>query len=351
MRQDDLYDIFVNIDEKYIDEARNKQHKSTGFSSKSVKQKNGTGRIKLLVLAVSTVLLIVSIFAVFSIVDHNVYADSGKEFKNFILTAIEPREIEYIELSPEEEAEIQRKLNSMDHRFAVPDGFMSIDGLSRVYYSEINGYENKKEWLALSVEERNAISQVPEELLKTMPTNALIITCLNYNFLGDIGLVDSSANVLDTMKEQYNGLEELCKRSDAGTELVRFLSCFDAKKFSENDRIPSIRFSYLMMILCDKNILGSLNSAQAKEWISQLNRLGGEINKEELISLSEISVFLPIMRCLYFNDPSARKVINSDSALKNFVVNLERFSGVSRFSDISTGKLWKIIKEDYYDAE
>ena len=348
MKQDDLYDVFVNIDEKYIDEADNKLNKATGDSSKSSGRKNGIGRRKLLVIAVMAILLIFSVFTVFSVVEHNIYAASGKEFKNFILAAIEPRETENSELTPEEEAEIQRRLNSMDHRFAVPDGFISIDDLSRVYCSEINGYENKKEWQALSVEERNAISQVPEDMLKTMPTDALIITCMNYNFLGDIGLVDSSANILDAMKEQYNGLRELCKRSDAGTELLRLLSCFDARAFSENDRIPSIRFSYLMMILCDKNILNSLTSVQAKEWISQLNRLGGEIDKEELASLSEISVFLPIMRCLYFNDPGARKVINSDRALKKFVTNSEHFSGVSRFSDVSTGKLWEIIKKNYY---
>ncbi len=358
MKQEDLYDILINIDEKYIEEAENnhlinlaeKSHNTSLTILNSSKEKTGCFRYRMVYITIAVVVVFAAVFAIFSTAGRSIYANSGKEFKNFILAAIEPRETDYYELSPEEAAEIQRRLNNMDYRFAVPKGYGSIETLSYVYLSEINGYENKNEWLALSVEERNAISQIPEDMLKTMPTDALIITCMNYNFLGDIGLIESKTDILDTMKQQYNGLVELSQRPDAGTELLRLLKAFEAKSFSENDRIPSIRFSFLMMILGDKKILDSLTCEQAREWISQLNRLGGEIDKEEISSLSEVSVFLPILRCLYYNDTGARKAIRSDRSLKEFVVNSGSFSGVNHFTDVATGKLWKIIKENYYDV-
>ena len=46
MRQDDLYDVFVNIDEKYIDEAGTALR-----NNKSIQGKNKSGTIRISILS------------------------------------------------------------------------------------------------------------------------------------------------------------------------------------------------------------------------------------------------------------------------------------------------------------
>ena len=62
--------------------------------------------------------------------------------------------------------------------------------------------------------------QIPEDVLKTMSTDALIETVLNYPLLDDIYAYDTFQEGFDAVSEHFNGLLELLNRGDAGSELL-----------------------------------------------------------------------------------------------------------------------------------
>jgi hypothetical protein len=74
------------------------------------------------------------------------------------------------------------------------------------------------EWKALKTHEQKLdISQIPEETLHNMTTEALLDTVLNYPLLIDIMAYNSTEKGIVAVSEQFNGLEELLNRDDFST--------------------------------------------------------------------------------------------------------------------------------------
>lgn len=77
--------------------------------------------------------------------------------------------------------------------------------------------------------------QIPSEIIKKIPTADLVQLCLNYPLLGDmlfsnIGYQDG----FNVISSNFNGFQELFKRKDAGTELLRYYEVFDLNSFEIN---------------------------------------------------------------------------------------------------------------------
>lgn len=71
------------------------------------------------------------------------------------------------------------------------------------------------EWEQLkSLEEKLVCTQIPNEILNNMTTRALLETWLDYPLSVNIFAYDNVEIGLQKVSEQFNGLEELCKRDD-----------------------------------------------------------------------------------------------------------------------------------------
>lgn len=71
------------------------------------------------------------------------------------------------------------------------------------------------EWAELNTHrQKRIVSQVPEDILHAMTTEALLETVLNYPLLADIYAYNSTEMGIETVSEQFNGLKELLNRSD-----------------------------------------------------------------------------------------------------------------------------------------
>jgi hypothetical protein len=78
------------------------------------------------------------------------------------------------------------------------------------------------EWSALTTHSGMlAALQIPETTLKKMTTKDLVETCLNYPLLFEMWAYDSFQNGLDQIIKNFNGLQELITRTDAGIELLK----------------------------------------------------------------------------------------------------------------------------------
>jgi hypothetical protein len=73
---------------------------------------------------------------------------------------------------------------------------------------------------SMSYAEKVALLQVPQNKLLTMSTAHLVETCLNYPLFSSIWLYNSTQEGLEWIIKDFNGLQELIQRKDAGVELL-----------------------------------------------------------------------------------------------------------------------------------
>lgn len=118
-------------------------------------------------------------------------------------------------------------------------------------YAEENGYErwidehgayafpivpNSEEWDALgTADEMREATQIPEELLKGMSTEELIVMIENYPLLCDLYAYASLQEGYEIVKEQFNGIPELLSRPDAYSELIAAYRDFTIPKVQKLD--------------------------------------------------------------------------------------------------------------------
>ena len=263
-------------------------------------------------------LLLVAVCWSFFLVQQRSYAQVGKEVKEKIKSFVNPESV-----TQEELEKYQKELNAMDFKFAIPSEFQekanstTLD-LSKVYISPINQYENRSEWLSYSVQERVALSQVPSELLGELSTDELIVTCLNYNLLGDIGLYNSLQQGFDILKKQYNGCQDLLKRKDAGSRL-----------------------------LAEESVLRSLKDREVKDLINECYAKGKELLESKSGGFRYTNEVYVGLRCLCLHDSSIKRAIERDDSLKKFVTEGAQFISIDEIDDTTVGELSVLIQERY----
>ena len=286
-------------------------------------------------MAICFLLLVVVCWSFF-LIQQRSYAQVGKEVKEKIKSFINPESV-----TEEELEEYQKKLNALDFKFAIPSEFQenanntTLD-LSKVYISPINQYENRSEWLSYSVQERVTLSQVPSELLGELSTDELIVTCLNYNLLGDIGLYNSLQQGFNILKNQYNGFQELLKRKDAGSRLLALYKAIDFNELYEKDRFSSIR---------------SLNDLEVKDLINECYTKGKELLESKSGGFRYTAEVYVGLRCLYLHDSSIKRAIERDGSLKKFVTEGAQFISIDEIEDTTVGELSVLIQEHYLREE
>lgn len=119
--------------------------------------------------------------------------------------------------------------------FVIIIGIFNFYSKEKDSYSITEAYEypvlpGSDEWNELlSLEERVAVCQIPENILYEMSTDALVesvVSCPIISFMFAHNTVEFGFN---QVKGYYNGLNELCERKDANAELRYYLEEMDSK--------------------------------------------------------------------------------------------------------------------------
>lgn len=122
-----------------------------------------------------------------------------------------------------------------------------------------------KEWYELKTEEeRFAILQIPDDLLKSMSTENLIITCMNFPLFGDYTAYNNPQQGMEYIIDNFNGLQELLNRKDAPSGLLALYYETDTvEMFMANPKISKkywfIRQSYFELILAQDLIVDQMS--------------------------------------------------------------------------------------------
>ena len=229
--------------------------------------------IIVLVMILSSLLL--SFIVGNTVISQPAYAQIGADVKEKFVDAISSSRS--VPLSEKEAEEYQKRLNAMDFRFAIPETYKQDikEGTINVYISPVNQYETPQEWFTVSVKERVRLSQIPNELLKKMSTDELIIACLNYNLICDLYVCDryfpdKAIDVLDiasvraknkkqTQLEEKNiidVIEDLFKvKIEKGNKAQALKKSLSQILIGQNEAINTIieQISYIEMGINDEN--------------------------------------------------------------------------------------------------
>lgn len=129
-----------------------------------------------------------------------------------------------------------------------------------------------------------AAMQIPVDILKRMPTSDLVKTCLDYPLFPDIVFYDSPQKGMDALIAQFNGLEELMKRKNAGAELLRVYCTTDPQGFDvslSSDRLGAftMRINYLELLLAQEPVLKTLDREQRDALVGEsVRKLESKLN-------------------------------------------------------------------------
>lgn len=108
-------------------------------------------------------------------------------------------------------------------------------------------------------QEKNA--QISEESLKEMTTEELFEICLNYpNYMEYLyGSGDSPYEGFLELVKEYNGLQALTEREDAGAVVLSYYENIDIKDWKKEEKSYATKMRYLEYILGQKEVLQRLS--------------------------------------------------------------------------------------------
>lgn len=131
------------------------------------------------------------------------------------------------------------------------------------------------EWRALgSHDDMVEACQIPEKLLREMSTEGLIETVLNYPLFMDMLAYNDLQVGFDAVAFQFNGLNELLNRADAGSKLLMRYKTIAPEALGENWTSEqkgeyAFRLAYVEILLAQKNILSNLSKNELTNLLSE----------------------------------------------------------------------------------
>ena len=184
-----------------------------------------------------------------------------------------------------------------------------------------------KAWSNLKTEkERLMALQIPDSILSQMTTQALVISCINYPGSVYLTAYDNLQASFVILANQFNGLNELAKRSDAGECLINIYKISGEKGFSDNNlkldgRYWTIKFSWIELLMAQNNLISSLSNVEKRNLLKltvekyKMKQVSHDYSINSLIS----TVFL-MARVLHLSSNDEFELEYSQKAeLKNFI--------------------------------
>jgi hypothetical protein len=175
---------------------------------------------------------------------------------------------------------------------------LSVQAQNYVYDFPIN--PNTKEWANLKTEtERFNAMQIPSELLKSMSTENLIITCINYPAFGHYTAFDNTQDGISRTIKNFNGLQELLFRQDAPSKM---LSVYSELSISKNDMKDistdfwGMRICYFELLLANDEIIDKLKDEERIALIKEVQKkISERVENEEYNSVFSLQSCLLII--------------------------------------------------------
>jgi hypothetical protein len=123
--------------------------------------------------------------------------------------------------------------------------------------------------------------QIPKSTLQKMSTTGLVETVLNYPLLFNYRAYNDPQQGFDVLVANFNGLQELFSRKDAGTELLARYRIIDPLAFKDDlTDVEKVSYGWnisnIEMLLSQEPILTNLTKIQCQELVKEAMTKYGE---------------------------------------------------------------------------
>lgn len=201
--------------------------------------------------------------------------------------------------------------------FTAPEGFLPVkDG--NVYKSVINPYDTPEEWdLLEDAIEMREVSQLPETA-RNATTAELVLYCMNYNLFDDMFVYESMLEGFDVVKQDYDGLQLLAAREDAGTVLVNLYKAYKLNDQSQLDRYACLRLDYLETMLAQPEILAKLTDEQCRELAAECYNKATQIMNARNDEYGITQALYLGLKSLMRADPEFARIVNGSDGARTF---------------------------------
>ncbi|MFA5248594.1 MAG: hypothetical protein WC415_05255 [Patescibacteria group bacterium] len=148
-------------------------------------------------------------------------------------------------------------------------------------------------------------TQIPDKMLKSMSTRALVKTCLDYPNSGSIGAHNSLQQGLEAIVSGFNGLQELLKRDDAGIELLAQYRLVNEeikisiKNIDSGDSLNWYYFKHTLieMLLAQESIRSNMSEGDEKALIKEcLNNFNLKKGRQDIYNITSSESMILIMK-------------------------------------------------------
>jgi len=181
---------------------------------------------------------------------------------------------------------MKRKIKKYGTLFLFLCAILSIQAQNKTdYVYDFPIRPGMSEWANLKNEtERFAVLQIPPELLQSMSTENLIITCLNYPAFGDYSAFEFT-NGINHVINHFNGLQELLLREDAPAKMVSLYAKLEVSTTSIesiNTEFWGLKLCYFELLLTKNEIIDRLNEAEKISLMKEIQKkITDRINDSE----------------------------------------------------------------------
>lgn len=181
-----------------------------------------------------------------------------------------------------------------------------------------------EQWAELSTSKQmDEVCVVPDELLESLSTKALLLTCLDYPRLPDVFCANDLQTGFEYYANHFNGLKELLSRTDLNEVLLNYYPEIDVNKspmkLVESGQQSFFKSAFFEIMISQDQILSAYNKAEKNELLSlSIKNLELRRSKRESVG-RQVSTALLLSRILRMEDPSFNKLMNDNDDLYAFI--------------------------------
>lgn len=174
-----------------------------------------------------------------------------------------------------------------------------------------------EQWAKLTTSDQmDEVCIIPDQVLSTLSTKALLLTCLNYPRLVDFFATNNMQTSFEFYSIHFNGLKELLNRSDLNKVLLNYYPEIDIQNYTlyGDDKKPSfLQIAFFELLLAQDKIIRNFDNLEKSEiLLLAIKNLEIRKNKNESIG-RQITTALIISRILNVtNNIFLEKIGNKD---------------------------------------
>lgn len=152
-----------------------------------------------------------------------------------------------------------------------------------------------KEWASFETGEQMVKAcQIPLDILSVISTKELVTVCLNYPLFNNYVAFNDEREGVNITIRQFNGLQELSKRTDGIQELIKAYESYPILSKVQNDvnskdyHIP-YKLSFLELVLSDNVFLSKMDNDKLEELRKiAVNKYADKLQNSDVYSLYSI---------------------------------------------------------------